>query len=166
MADTDVLIDRGILMRDIMVKGHHETKREITAKQLASELGLSPHTIRKYTRGEANADLHVWSKLYAMTRDRRIPELVCGNVEVMVLDLPDKFNPDIAELQRLASTITAHARHVEAAMTILADGRIDAKDRPAVIELLDNLEPVLHSHFKSAHGIVAQYEKNTGRKLL
>jgi hypothetical protein len=122
--DTDMSSDYETL---IAVMDDHA----ITEKQLTLWTGLSRASINRYKLGQQTIPSIVWRVLYSRTHDVRVLQLLTGLDEVLVI------RPQICGDLKLGLKTLLQMRQQEleveqAALDILADGKIDISDHEAI----------------------------------
>jgi hypothetical protein len=107
-------------------------EREIPARWIALKVGRSIAQVYKYLAGEATIPSVVWRAVYERTLDGRVLRLVTGEAPVIVAPLP-KGPADLPA--DLGSLIVIRKRQLaceEELLNILADNRVDGRDRAAI----------------------------------
>lgn len=132
---------------------------EVTVGQLARRSGCGESTIYKYRSGELPVPVFIWQCLYELTRDHKIPAIITGDVPVMTIDLPDEIDAtDIEAMKHLAGVTGSNAECVQEFVKIFADGRVDAKDREAVLKLEELVPEAIRQLIQFKVSVRRQYE--------
>lgn len=122
--DTDMSSDYEILMA---VMDDHN----ITEKQLTLWTGLSRASINRYKLGLQTVPSIVWRVLYGRTHDVRVLQLLTGLDEVLVIR-PKAYCDLKLGIKTLLEMRQQELAVEQAALDILADGRIDCQDHEAI----------------------------------
>lgn len=105
-------------------------------KGIAQVTDLSVNTIYAYRNGKIRIPVGFWRRLYAATRDPRIPALVVGDQVFRVVpeaSVPD-LTDDVASLRGAIESIGKFHELQSHLADIIADGKINADDAAAVRE--------------------------------
>ncbi len=134
----------------------------VTVKQLALLTGLAASTLYRFGSGGATIPSIVWRALFAETRDQRIIKLLTGEVPCVVA--PVEFEqlrldrPTIEHLLQIRQQQLDCERDI---LNILADGRIDKKDRAAVEQYKKDFPAMIASLYQTHEAIVREYQRAT-----
>lgn len=114
---------------------------DLTPKRLALESGLHESTIYRYLSGEKTIPSIVLRRAFELTRDKRIPQLITGNVATQIIleihavetAAPTLRTPPVEQLLTEASAaVKCAAEGLPQIAQMLKDGKINEDDRAAI----------------------------------
>jgi hypothetical protein len=138
---------------------------QITIKQLESWTGYDDKHLYQCRCGGRLISPLVWRVLYAKTQDARIPQIITGDEPVMLVQLDGQpWRPDAATLKKLLAARREEIEFESQVLAVLEDGKIDAMDRAAVVEINNQFPKMIQTLSQIYAAVVGEYEKN-GKKL-
>jgi hypothetical protein len=141
---------------------------EITVKRLCNETGRAEPTVYRYRTGEATVPMFVWRTLWRLTGDQRVIKLIMGDEPFQVVPLPShEMAVDITTIEELLKCRAEQINCERAVLAILADGEIDANDRPEIekyqLDFAKMLQTQCQIHWSILNRYHQQYQKR-GRR--
>lgn len=162
-------------IEDNDMSGDHELLRDILddhavpAKWLADRIGKHVSQVYRYM-GDSGPYIPslVWRMLFEKTGDLRILKLVVGDVPLAVVPLTADDNVYAAlEAPSIRKLHAMRQRQIDAEteiLNILADGKVDAADRPAVARYEKNFDAMIAAQVQIRDRIVKLYNLNRRQK--
>lgn len=151
--------------KDIQVSDDHLLLTEImgeydiNVKQLAAITGRAASRLYKYCSGDATIPSVVWRSVYKLCGDSRIIKLMTGDVPHVVVPLVNlNTKVDITKIENLIAMRQAQIGFESHVLDILADGKIDSKDRPAIEKLKRSFPEVIALQSDLYQAITGDYD--------
>ncbi len=139
-------------------------RHEITVDQMALLTGYSSSNAYKWVRGERWVPLFCWQSLYKKTRDMRILQLITGDLNVVVVNLPEpEKTSNAAAIKHMVATIRGHMEVMKPLTDIFEDGVVDGKDFQAVPQFEEAADRMVETITQAKHAIRHEFDNKNQR---
>ena len=135
-------------------------EHEVTIKKLALLTGLAASTLYRFASGGATIPSIVWRALFAETSDQRIIKLLTGEVPCVVAPLEfERLRLDAPTIEHLVQVRQQQLDCEKTILNILADGRIDEKDRAAVAKYQRDFPELIALLYQTQEAITREFRR-------
>lgn len=124
-----------------------------------SDCQVGERQINKYRDGSAAVPMWFWTLLYRLTRDHRITQLITGDANTMVIDLPEFDDNNPASIIHIIETAKTHANVISSLGEIFANGKVDRKDFAAVAQLEVAAPEAIKAIARANHAVQTVFKK-------
>lgn len=136
----------------------------IPTHALIRGVGRGRSTVYRYLAGEATIPSIVWRWLYSRTRDGRILDLIAGEADRFVVEIPRPAKLDTPTLKSLIAQRQLEINVESEILGILADGVVDANDRNRMAQYREDFPKLLRCQCQIKAAIDAAYEAAINRQ--